>query len=357
MTAMSKTIHFFAQDEGSVKALLPVFDLCTSRAGVKTRFFSAKYGLKFLEHRGMACSEFPGTRHYPAGNDPPDLIVTGASMWDSIEKQAIACGHAKGIPSLVIVDRGSSFWGRFTVTGERDRSALPDRILAPDEESRDSMGKAGFPLERIVVTGNPCFDAFKPVARRGAASDSRVILCIMQPEFRAGRYRSDASWHPLIQGLSEEFGPRTKWIVRPHPKEDPQAYHPFRQMGIEVDELSDITDLIKRSDIVIGKNSTSLIEAVFRGKVVISLGCGESQFERLPTEGMGLSAFARSANELHELIEKSLLTARPLRKLKKIRYYNDGRNTERAGECVLEMLQRPAPEGIQATLPGRIIHG
>ncbi|MBN1472258.1 MAG: DUF354 domain-containing protein [Syntrophaceae bacterium] len=356
---MNKTIHFFAQDEGSVKALLPVYDLCSSRAGMKTRFYSAKYGLKFLERRCIACCEFPGTEPYPVGNEPPDLIVAGASPWDSIEKQAIAHGRAHGIPSLVIVDHGSNFWRRFTVTGERNCSALPDVILAPDEESRDSMCHDGFPPGLIIVTGNPYFDAFQPAAGGRAAPHKPVILCIMQPDYTGGRYCSDASWLTIIQGLAEEFASRASVIVRPHHKEDNEFYRPLAQMGVNVDNSSDITDLIITSDVVIGKNSTSLIEAVFRGKVVISLGCGESQFERLPTERMGLSADARSVNELREWIGKSLLQAPVPRKLKKIRYYNDGRNTERAAACLLRMLEmeRPASKGGETALPGRIANG
>jgi len=354
---MNRTIHFFAQDEGSVKALLPVHLLCASWPGVKTQFYSSKYGLEFLGRRGIECSEFPGFGFYPADNDVPDLIITGASMWDSIEKEAIAYAHANAVMALTIVDHGSHFWERFTVAGERDRSALPDMILAPDEESRNRMLKADFPPERIIVTGNPCFDAFVPAAPERDASPKRVILCIMQPEFIGGHYRSDASWFPIIKGLAEEFGSRAMAIVRPHPKENPELYRPFEPLGIEVDDRSDITDLIIKSDIVIGKNSTSLIEAVFRGKVVISLDCGSRQFERLPTERMGLSTFASSANELHELIRKSFLPTLPFQKLKRIQYYNDGKNTERAGACVLRILNRSMPKGKESTLPGRTTNG
>jgi hypothetical protein len=354
---MNKTIHFFAQDEGSVKAVWPVHLVCAAWPGVKSRFYAAKYGLEYLGARGLAASEFPGSGRYPADGDIPDLIVTGASMRDSIEKQAIAWARAGGIKALAIVDHGSNFWARFSVAGERDLSVLPDRILAPDEESKDRMSQAGFPPERIVVTGNPGFDSFRPAARGGAAGDKRVILCIMQPEFTAGRYHSDESWFPIIQGLAEKFGSRAMVVVRPHPKEDPAAYRPLEQAGILVDERSDITDLIVGSDIVVGKNSTSLIEAVFRGKAVISLDDGHGRLERLPTERMGLSAVARSENELREWIGKSLLQASVLRKPKRVRYYNDRRNTERAAACLLSMLEQPASKGGEAALPGRMSNG
>ncbi len=357
MIRINKTIHFIAQDEGSVKAVWPVHLVCVSWPGVKSRFYAAKYGLEYLEARGMSASEFPGPGRYPAGDDVPDLVVTGASMRDSIEKQAIAWARVRGVKTLAIVDHGSNFWERFSATGERDCSVLPDMILAPNEESKSNMCQADFPPERIRVTGNPCFDAFQPVARRRPVSNKRTILCIMQPDFKNGQYRSDSSWFAVIRELADEFDSMAEVIVRPHPKEDQEVYRHFERMGIQVDERSDITDLIVKSDIVIGKNSTALVEAVFRGKVVISLDPGHCQFKRLPTEGMGLSTFARSTNELCVLIEKSLLPARPFCKLKKIRYYNDGRNTERAWACVLEMLQLPAPEGIQAAPPGRIMHG
>lgn len=351
---MNQTIHFFAQDEGSVKALLPVYALCASWSGVVTRFYAARCGRELLGRQGMACAEFHEQGYNPSGDDIPNLIVTGASMWNSIEKQAIAYAHVKGIRSMTIVDHGSNYWGRFTVSGEHDLSALPDCILAPDKESRDNMVKADFPPERIIVTGNPYFDTFNQAAEGCAASNKCAILCIMQPERSGGEYRSDTSWFPIIKGLGKEFAARAMLIIRPHPKENPEMYRPFKQMGIQVDELSDITDLIIKSDIVIGKNSTSLIEAVFRGKAVISLECGNRQFERLSTESMGLSAFAHSENELRELIRKYILQPHSIQKLKKIRYYNDGRNTERAAACLLSMLDRATPNGDEATLPGRM---
>jgi UDP-N-acetylglucosamine 2-epimerase len=305
----------------------------------------------------MECDEFPGQGLYPKGLDIPDLIVTGASMWESIEKEAIIYAHAQGIKSMTIVDRGSNFWGRFSSTGEPDRSVLPDLILAPDEESRDNMAKDYFPPKRIIVTGNPYFDTFRPDSQGSDDSNMCVILCVMQPEFIGGQYRSDASWFHVIKGLAEELGSRATLIVRPHPKENPEVYQQLEQMGIDVDEQSDITDLIIKSDIVIGKNSTALIEAVFRGKVVISLDCGNRKFERLPTENMGLSAFAFSENELREIIQKSFLHAHSFQKLKQIRYYNDGRNTERAGACVLRMLNRAMPKDNEAPLPRRMTNG
>lgn len=348
MKEMEKTIHFVAQDHGSVKALLPVFRLAAAWPRTRTRFFAAKHGLQYLRLLGVDCREYPGAGLYPGDTDVPDLVVAGASMWDSIEKQALARARSLGIPTLAIVDLGSNLWGRFTVTGAPDLGALPDRILAPDRESGEAMRRAGFPPERIAVSGNPGFDAFATDAKRTEMPGRRSILFVMQPERRHGRYRSDESWFSLIRESAAEFAAQAEVIVRPHPKEDPAVYRSWATAGIVVDHASDISDLITQSAVVIGKNSTALIEAVFRGRAVASLAFTEREYEPLPTEGMGLSTVVRSATELREWIRAALARKGVVRKLKKIRYYNDGGNTERAAACVLAMLAGP---------PGRTANG
>jgi hypothetical protein len=357
VTKTIKRIHFIAQDEGSVKALLPVFTRSASWPRVSAHFYAAKYGLKYLELQHVECRKFPGAGLYPDDSNVPNLIVAGASMWDSIEKQAIDWARAKGIPSLTIVDHGSNLWGRFTKTGKCDLSSLPDMILAPDEESKANMVNIGFPPKHIIVTGNPNFDGIKPAPRGHVGAERRVILCIMQPEYSDGEYRSDVSWFPIITGLAEEFGKKVMMIVRPHPKEGPDGYRPLERMGIDVDDRSAISDLIIKSDIVIGKNSTSLIEAVFRGKVVISMDLGKNRFERLPTDRMGLSDLASSENELKKLIGKACSESQLTKKLKRIRYYNDGKNTGRAWKCVWDMLNRSTQKEKAAVVLGSETNG
>jgi hypothetical protein len=357
MTAKNRLIHFIAQDRGSIKALLPLFALCSSWPATTARFFATRTGLDLLQARGFNGSEFPAAGAYPAAGDTPDLLVVGASMWESIEKRASASARAKGIPTLAIVDLGSNFWGRFTASGEPDLAALPELILAPDEEGREGMLLAGFPPERIGVSGNPAFDAYRPDATRGGPRQRRSILFVMQPERRDGSYRSDEAWLPLIIEAAAEFAGAADVVVRPHPKEDAAVYRPLAETGIVVDAASDISDLIGQSAIVIGKNSTALIEAVFRGKAVASLVLVGQEVEPPPTVRLGLSSVVRSAAELRRWIGAELACGDDARKLEKIRYYNDGKNTQRAAACVRDMLDRAATAGAPEPPPRRNTDG
>lgn len=337
-TKPKRQVHFIAQDEGSVRALLPVYLSSRSWPDVKPRFYAVKYGLAFLRRHRKSCREFPSAGRYPAGDHPPDLIITGASMRRSAEKEAIAYARAQGIASLTILDHGSHYWGRFSAAGKHDLSVLPDMILAPDLQSRDEMVRLGFPRGRIRVTGNPAFDGMRSVGMSG--NGPPTILCVMQPSYVGGHYRRDAAWLPLLRRLAEEFSPPLVIIIRPHPKESARGYRRIGERGVRVDDRSDISELIAGSDVVIGKNSTALIEAALRGKTVISYNPGGVGFERLPTDRFGLSAFARNENDLLDQVREALQPGGVPRRLRRIRFYNDGRNGERAERLIRGMLGR-----------------
>ena len=83
----------------------------------------------------------------------PDVLV--ATNSPRSEQAAIEAARALGMPSLSMVDL-------FALPGDpyRERKLHADRIAVLSEGTRRNLVEAGVPADRIVVTGNPAFDAF-----------------------------------------------------------------------------------------------------------------------------------------------------------------------------------------------------
>jgi len=190
----SKRVAFFAQDEGSAKALAPVIREWALRDAP----------ILMVRARGAAAEAFnsmgiPFTISEPgdvAGDlsPRPDLVVTGASMRASIEKEAIRFARSQGIASVTLLDSPLWPWWRFAVNGSRDLSALPDHILVPDPGCKERMVAEGFPAARLTPTGNPHFDTLIGRGRAAGTDGPGGILLITQPWYEDSAYKSDLDW-------------------------------------------------------------------------------------------------------------------------------------------------------------------
>jgi hypothetical protein len=101
----------------------------------------------------------------------PDVVV--ATNSPRSEQAAIEAAQALGIPALSMVDL-------FALPGDpyRERNVHADRITVLSEATRRNLVAAGVPAERIVVTGNPAFDALSGPEAQEAAQ----------------RFRADRGW-------------------------------------------------------------------------------------------------------------------------------------------------------------------
>lgn len=101
------------------------------------------------------------------GEMRPDVVV--ATNSPRSEQAAIEAAHALGIPTLSMVDL-------FALPGDpyRERSVHADRITVLSEGTRHNLVDAGVPADRIVVTGNPAFDALVGTEAQAAGSAFRA---------------------------------------------------------------------------------------------------------------------------------------------------------------------------------------
>lgn len=333
---MPKIIFFFSQDPGSANAIFPVIKKMQEMKELfKIFVFATRQskdifcgeGINFtdLDVRTFFSNEFPS----------PDLIITGASAGHCPEKEAILFGKKRGVPTISILDFWSNYISRYSQK-ENDFVYLPDFIFVMDPDARNQMIELGFPEKKIIVTGNPFFDTFKAAPTLIEAQDS--ILYVSQPEVKEGKYYSDyALLDDLLEVRSESKNP-IALVIRPHPKEEQNAYGAYCRGGVTVDRDSSISSLLQRSSLVIGKHSMVLFEAVFSGKLVISYQPERELFDRLITNTLGLSFCARSKEEFKALFQRAMIGKLTVREIGVIPNLNDQQCTLRAVEKIKEIL-------------------
>jgi len=333
---MGKRAIFFAQDEGSAKALVPVILRMIGQNAAGHAAWASGHAARIFGERGIPFTITDRSGVGEAFSPRPDLVVTGASMRASIEKEAIRIARRNGVPSVTLLDSPLWPWCRFTVDGAKDAEALSDHILVLDPECRKRMISEGFPAGRLMTTGNPHFDALPVLSGSRREKASWDVLVVTQPEFRDGRYESDLPWLETVISLCQRLDNGLTMTVRPHGKEDRRLHDPFSSPGCRVDAESDILDLIEAHRLIVGKNSSTLLEAALLGKGVISYSLKEVDLLQSPIEEWGLFRKAIDHGELEVLLRQEIQekVRRPVPR--DIPFYTDGRN----GERVIDILQR-----------------
>ena len=339
----SKRVAFFAQDEGSAKALAPVIREWTMRDAP----------ILMVRARGAAVEAFkrmgiPFTISEPGevmcNNSPrPDLVVTGASMRVSIEKKAIRFARSQGITSVTLLDSPLWPWWRFSVDGSRDLSVLPDHILVPDPGCKERMMAEGFPAARLTPTGNPHFDTLIGRSRAAGPDGPGGILLVTQPRYEDGVYKSDFDWLQTVLGKCRLQAPDKLVIIRPHGKEDRQPFSSFISDHVHVDYETEILDLLASQSLVIGKNSSALLEACIMGKHVISYSTSPAELLQNPFVDQDVIIHVLEATELTIAIGDVLEKAEIHRLPAPIPFYNDGLNRQRVVDF-LDSLMREQME-------------
>lgn len=333
-----KRIVFFAQDEGSAKALAPVIRSMRARAKTDLDVVAGKIAVQAFRQCGITCREAESLVPETALLPRPDLVVTGASMRASIEKEAIGLARKAGIPSMTLLDSPTWFWWRFTVDGERDLTALPDRILVPNPACRERMIFEQFPAECLQPTGNPHYDTLRTRAESSRQSSPQTVLVVTQPQYKDGIYQSDLSWLNTVVTVCRRLDPDLALTVRPHSKEDPHRFDSILSPHCQVDADSCVLDLIESHRLIIGKNSSALLEAALLGRRVISFSPEVSDLLTSPIVGWGMFRQAKNNDELEGLIRAGVKHRADCTLARDIPFYTDGCNSERVIDAIMIML-------------------
>jgi len=327
-----------SQDQGSGNALFPVIKKLSQDINLMIRVFAAKHSKKVFREQGIPFTNLDNKDFNKELDFKPDMIVTGASMRNCIEKEAILFARNNRIKTITILDFWSNYWQRFTTAEEKDITFLPDYIFVMDDIAKKHMITEGFPENKLIVSGNPYFDTFEISKKREDGFNTDSILYVSQPVYQNGYYKTEYSIFENILSVISKLEKKNKIIIRPHPKDAFGAYVKYKDETIIIDDKKNIKELIKSCDIVVGKNSTVLFEAVFTGKLVISYQPVEEKPDRLVTNRLGLSYLVRSKPELERILDKVMKRQPKSKKFGVIKYYNDGNSTKRVIKSIEKIL-------------------
>ncbi|MBN1872265.1 MAG: hypothetical protein JW800_06810 [Candidatus Omnitrophica bacterium] len=222
----------------------------------------------------------------------PDCIITGTSLYDNLERNYIKAAKDLGIPSLSFVDWWTSYRRRFTHS-KTGKLCIPDRIAVVDDNAKGLCRKELGGKGKIVIAGNPyfshvarraakkTFDRKKTLKRLGLSADLSTILYLADPVKTPGGFNPFDIFRQVAREAFKAAAREMNFIIRMHPRAD-VSYIRNRYMSIAKKELTErfnirliggdytIGELIDCADYVWGTNTTPLLEAMMRGRVVTS---------------------------------------------------------------------------------------
>lgn len=330
---------FVSQDLGSGNALAPVIKKIIYKDDISIRVFATKFSKKIFQDLDISFTDLDGGIFENAVDYNPDLIVTGASMRNSVEKDAIIYARQHSIRSITILDFWGNYWHRFTIDGNKNPDSLPDFILIPDQIAKDRMIGDGFPEEKLLITGNPYFDSFSFLKKQKQNNDITSILFISQPVYKNCRYLTDIKKTRDVIQTVLKTKQLVNLVIKPHPKESSDYYGIIKSARVKIHWRKDIKPLIRESDIIIGTDSTLLFESVFSGKPVISYQPEKGRKDNLITNKLGLSYLVKSRNELRITIQKIIKKELKAKTIPPMKYYNDKNCCSRVIKKIKQILQ------------------
>ena len=247
------------------------------------------------------------------------LLLVGTSVnAQNYERQLIASARTQHIPSLALLDFWSNYRERFD-DAVRILRYLPDCIAVMDEYARDQLIASGFDGARLVITGQPAFDALQ--AKRALLTSGRrqqlrnmwtreapgrVVLFASQPLSKmpgaAGLDEKKIVAHVLqaLEIIATQEHLALTLLIRPHPREETRWMSELRsdKIRVVVSSEGDAHEIVQAVDLVTGINSVLLVEACHLGCVVASIQIGLCGQDVLPTNSAG---YTRAIYEEHAL--------------------------------------------------------
>lgn len=249
----------------------------------------------------------------------PDVVV--ATNSPRSEQAALEAAVALGIPTLSMVDL-------FALPGDpyRERRVHADRIAVLSESTRHNLVEAGVAAARIVVTGNPAFDALSgPEAQHAAeafraerAWDGRPVVLWaghMEPEDAQPRWAGTALARAVQDALLRWTLARDDacLAIRYHPNEwhrfAPPAPHPRVHWSQPDGEA--LLPVLAAADAVVVQATTVGAQAHAAGKEVLGLSFSPLvQRTRMDYGRLGLGTGVPDLEALTALLEQRLASVR-----------------------------------------------
>jgi len=298
---------FFVEDPGAANFVAPLIPfLEEEKYNVKViadgiaQDYLRKFGIEFDYNDKKEDAKIIFNKY-----NPRLLIVGTAENPNTLGLRLIEVARYKGIKSIAVIDARMNSEFRFSGGTNHALRYVPDYLLVPDEWTKESFNKIGFPKEKIFVCGNPHFDYVFDVAvrlhREGFYSTRSRIFPDLHPNKKVLTFISEGSQRTIPvsynqilnenymfngRGSStgrteiaveefldavESFRPQCYLVLRLHPKDVPSDFLAYKEEFDYFSQKEDPLETVYASDIVVGMTSMLLCEASLLGKTIISL--------------------------------------------------------------------------------------
>lgn len=328
-----KKVLFYSRDPGGTNCAIPVYRKLSKTKGIKAElwgrdFAIRKYREDELEYRDIGNLKKEEIRDL-LSQFSPEIVVTGTSYGDRTEQWLWKTAGKLGIYSIAILDQWLYYRIRFSDSS--GRLAMPDKILVMDEMAKKEMVADGFDGQKILATGQPSFEELWGKARKVSEADKRkikeglncrdgvVILFVSEPFSSALHVDVGFTEHiALGEFISaiKEVKPSTtvNLLVKIHPKQKPNEVRRFIQSlpiikNLRLTMIADlpVLPLILIADIVIGIQSTVLIEANILNKPVMSIQIGRKGPDQFILSKRGVIEAITTSDALHKELRRFFL--------------------------------------------------
>jgi hypothetical protein len=339
-------ILLFARDPGGANTIAPLVSPLMAK-GYTVALFGKDFALaKFKKEQLQATdvmtrlkSITPDSVLHFLKEENPDVVVTGTSADDLAEKYLWKASAELKKPSIAILDQWINYRARFSrsgVAGLKDGERLeldflPDKILVIDELSKKEAIAEGLPASRLVVTGQPYFEAIrkKKCSPEGLATlrkqleinredfvitfASEPITQTYNPEKNGSYwgYTEQTIFESLFNALAQlvgRIGRPIKLTVRLHPKEDISTWRSFltkfkkNRVVITLNQTSDAQELIAISNLVCGMSSMFLLESYLLEKPTLSIQIGLQRDNPFILDRVGIIKSVLNLNDMERTI-------------------------------------------------------
>ena len=223
---------------------------------------------------------------------PFDALVMPSDSFFYV-RAAPAIAHSLGVPFLVAQKEttiSDLTMREHSEVVRRFAPPLADRMTVCSERHKEFWLRAGATTDSVVVTGQPRFDIYRDADGAAMTAATRgdpptaLFLSYAVDAYHSEEGRGGSAWELLHRqtetGLHELARRGWRVQIKPHPQQDLATVEQWRERAGElwgtqivlVDPDADARKLILSADVVLGFQSTALLEAMLAGRPVIYTG-------------------------------------------------------------------------------------
>lgn len=352
-------ILFGLRDVGSGNACLPTIGILKDR-GTPISIYAEGPAYKHFKDK------FLFVTGYKMGDlldflRPSLVVATTAQIGGAVPIDLINKAKQRNLPVVLVED----IWASHSVCSW---DVLPDGVCVVDEFAKKLILRSwpGYPESRIYITGMPVFDKFVNIQTKSAKHKLREVLGLCEDwpvVFFPGVgqvWGMTQAISMLIEALNN-FDVPMYLIVRDHPKFTlSDASNEYRQIFSEYQEIlknlrigrvvdsSKLTsnEVCAGSDIVVGTNSTMMVEACYIRKPMLTIWTPEmskafleatnNTLAEWPITNLGVSLRAENVQEIENCLRKIIAgdTVAMLQAQQK-HFQADGLSSNRVAKAIL----------------------